>query len=346
MPKEKLTHSRMQSFKLCRKKHYWAYELGFRKNVDAKALRMGSAGHEALDVYKQHKSLEMALEAVQAMYAICPDSIDQFDWSIEQETVECLVAGYVWRWSDFEMNVLESEQAFEIPLRNPATSRPSRVFNLAGKIDGIIEMDGRNFILEHKFISDDISDDSDYWRRLQIDTQITIYTYAARVLGYNPVGVLYDVIRKPTIKPTAVPVLDENGLKIVLDEAGERVLTAQGKPRQSADKAKGFVLQTRDMTVEEWSQKLQCDIELRPDWYFARKYIARLDDDIAETVSETWEIQNAIRNARKNNAHYKTVNLGSCSFCSYFGLCSSKFNYEGKVPEGFERLVDVNPELA
>ena len=346
MPKQKLTHSRMQSFKLCRKKHYWAYELGFRKTVDAKALRMGSAGHEGLDVYKKTGSLEQAIHAVEAMYAICPDQIDELDWAYEKETVEVLVAGWVWRWSEFPLTIIESEQAFSIPLLNPSSGEPSRLFELAGKIDGIIEVEGQNYILEHKFIGDDISDDSDYWRRLQIDTQITIYTYAARILGYNPVGVLYDVIRKPSIKPSNVPILDDDGLKVVLDEAGERVLTAQGKPRQSADRAKGFVLQSRRMTVEEWSQKLQCDVELRPEWYFAKKYIARLDDDLEEMLKENWEIQATIKDAQKNGSHYKTVNLGSCSYCSYFGLCTSKFDFEKRVPDGFERLVDVNPELA
>lgn len=346
MSKQLLTHSRMQAFKLCRKKHYWAYELGLRRVVDAKALRMGSAGHEGLDAYKKTGSLEAAIHAVSDMYAGLPEGIEQYDWDIERETVECLVAGYVWRWQDFQFEVLESEQAFNIPLRNPSTNRSSTIWQLAGKIDGIIKIDNRNLILEHKFISDDISPDSDYWRRLQIDTQITIYTHAARELGYEPESVLYDVIRKPTIKPSAVPVLDDNGDKVVLGEDGKRVMTAQGKPRQSGDKAKGYVLQTRSMFVEEWSQKLQCDIELRPEWYYQRQEIARLDDDIAEMKVENWEIQKAIREAQKANAHFKTVNLGSCSYCSYFGLCSSKFKFEGRIPEGFVHLGDVNPELS
>lgn len=346
MSKQLLTHSRMQAFKLCRKKHYWAYELGLRRVVDAKALRMGSAGHEGLDAYKKTGSLEAAIHAVSDMYAGLPEGIEQYDWEIERETVECLVAGYVWRWQDFKFEVLQSEQAFNIPLRNPSTNRSSTIWQLAGKIDGIIKIDNRNLILEHKFISDDISPDSDYWRRLQIDTQITIYTHAARELGYEPESVLYDVIRKPTIKPSAVPVLDDNGDKVVLGEDGKRVMTAQGKPRQSGDKAKGYVLQTRSMFVEEWSQKLQCDIELRPDWYYQRQEIARLDDDIAEMKVENWEIQKAIREAQKTNAHFKTVNLGSCSYCSYFGLCSSKFKFEDRIPEGFVHLGDVNPELS
>lgn len=66
-------------------------------------------------------------------------------------------------------------------------------------------------------VGEDIQPDSDLWRRLQIDSQISMYVLAARRLGYPVECVLYNVTRKPTIKPTAIPLLDELGVKIVLD---------------------------------------------------------------------------------------------------------------------------------
>ena len=56
MSKQLLTHSRMESFKRCRRRHYFEYEVGLRKQTDAKALRMGSAGHEGLDVLKHRQA--------------------------------------------------------------------------------------------------------------------------------------------------------------------------------------------------------------------------------------------------------------------------------------------------
>ena len=64
MKKQLLTNSRAASFKSCRKKHWFEYEIGLRKQVDAKALRMGSAGHEALDAYKKTKNVEKAIDEV------------------------------------------------------------------------------------------------------------------------------------------------------------------------------------------------------------------------------------------------------------------------------------------
>ena len=45
-----------------------AYIHGLRKEVDAKALRMGSAGHEGLDVLKKTGDVEAAVHAVEDMY--------------------------------------------------------------------------------------------------------------------------------------------------------------------------------------------------------------------------------------------------------------------------------------
>ena len=169
MTKQLLTHSRMQSFKTCRKRHQFEYEKGLRREYDAKALRMGSAGHEALDVLKKTGGdLEAALEVVRQCYGECPDGMDDWDWAIERETMESLISGYHWRWGEQPLEMIASEQAFKFPLKNPETDKPTPLWDAAGKIDGIVGLDARKLVLEHKFISDPIDQDGDYWRRLQL----------------------------------------------------------------------------------------------------------------------------------------------------------------------------------
>lgn len=344
--KQVLTHSRMQAFRSCRKKHYWMYETGLRRETDAKALRMGSAGHDALDALKNGAELAIALEKVRDAYAYLPDGYDQADWDVERETVECLVTGYEWRWGK-RLEVVASEQEFLLPLVNPDTEAKSQTWDLAGKIDGIVRLeDGRLAVLEHKFISDDLALDSEYWRRLAIDPQISIYVWAARQLGHDVQTVMYDVVRKPTIRPEQVPVVDEDGFKVVLDGNGERVLTKQGKPRQTSDKELGYVLQSRTQTADEWGQKLLGDISNRPEWYYARVEIARLDNDIYEMLAETWDLQKTIRDAQLRGAWYKTVSRDTCTFCPYFGLCTIKFDIDtDSLPEGFVKSDVIHPEL-
>jgi hypothetical protein len=264
---------------------------------------------------------------------------------IERETMACLVSGYAWRWAE-PLKVVASEQAFQLRLKNPATGAPSTIFDLAGKIDGIIEVSpGRLAVLEHKFLGTDIAIESDVWRRLQLDSQVSIYINAARELGYDVATVLYDCIRKPTIKPTAVPVTDDLGAKIVLDGNGKRVQTAKGEWRQTGDTDKGFVLQTRDCTAEEWTAKLMADIGKRPNQYYCRHEVPRLDSDLKECRQELWELQQTIRQAENTGRWFKTVSFSTCPNCPYFGFCTSKYNPSDPLPAGFSKVVDLHPEL-
>jgi len=345
--KQLLTHSRMQSFKSCRKKHWWEYEVGFRKEVDQKALRMGTAGHSGLDSLKQGHPLEDALLDVRVHYQAWSAGLDEVDLDIERETVECLVTGYSWRWGEVTMKVVDTERVFRLPLVNPATDAFSQIWDVAGKIDGVVKLeDGRLAVIEHKFISDPLDLDGDYWRRLQLDPQISMYVYAARKLGYDVETVLYDVVRKPTIRPEKVPILDNDGCKVVIDQAGLRVMTKQGKPRQTGDVELGYTLQSRPQSTAEWSEKLLADIANRPDFYFARVEIARLDNDIDELLEENWDIQKTLRDAQSRGRWYKTVTQGTCPYCAFFGLCSSRYDpSDGIPPDGFVKLTEIHPEL-
>ncbi len=347
MEKQLLTHSWGSSFKGCRRRSFWEYEVKFRKVTDAKPLRMGSAGHDGLDALKQGGSTTDAIAAVWQHYKTCPEGVDQYDWDIERETVECLVMMYEWRWRDANIATVATEKSFRLPLTNPTTGAATPVFDVAGKVDGLVVLeDGRKAIIEHKFISDDLKDDSDFWRRLQLDSQVSMYVWAARQIGWEVETALYDCIRKPSIKPTAIPLLDEDGLKVVVDVNDERVMTKAGKPRQSADKEKGWVLYTRPMTIGEWSTKLIADITARPEFYYARREIPRLDSDIEEFLFELWDLQKTLREAQRENRWYKTVGRDSCPYCAFFGLCSSRFDPStGEVPEGFVKVENCHPEL-
>lgn len=347
MANQLLTHSRQQAFKSCRKRHWFAYELALRPIVDAKALRMGSAWHAGLDEWKTSGSADHAIEHVEWYYsqAMLGDN-DTEAVALEMATVKALLVGYIWRWQASPLEVIASEQAFRLPLVNPETGGRSTVFDVAGKIDGVVKLeDRRKAVEEHKLISDDIAVGSDYWQRLQIDHQITLYVYAARQLGHDVATVLYDVARKPTIRPNPVAVVDDLGAKIVLDANGNRVKTEKGLWRQTGSEKDGYTLQTRPMTPDEWSKRLIDDIGERPDFYFSRVEIPRLDSEIDECLAELWDIQQTIRDAQNKCRWYRTVGKDTCSWCPYFGLCASKWTPEAALPEGFQFVSNVNPEL-
>ena len=354
---ETLTNSRAESFTKCRKLHWYQFEVGLRPTVDAKALRMGTAFHAGLDTWRKTGDGDQAVESARAAYGQCPKQFEATEWEIEVATVSGLVSAYCWRWNGDRPKVIASELSFRLPLVNPATGAKSTVWELAGKLDAITEMpDGRLMIEENKTVSEEVGIEGNYWRRLAIAPQTFIYLYAARQLGYDCASVIYDLTRKPTIKPTNVAVCDDLGAKIVLDTAGQRVKTARGEWRQTGSEKDGYTLQTRPMTPDEWCKKLAEDIGERPSYYFARNEVARIDADIDETLAWLWDMQLTIREAHRSGRHFKTVGPWTCDFCSYFQLCCSRWNPEygpetnafpyQNIPEGFQIVSDRFPELA
>lgn len=56
-----LTHSRSMSFKRCRRRDWYEYEIGLRRELDPKALRIGNAIHLGLNARKQGKDASDAI---------------------------------------------------------------------------------------------------------------------------------------------------------------------------------------------------------------------------------------------------------------------------------------------
>jgi hypothetical protein len=346
-----LTHSRMACHKACPRRDQYQYVLGIRRDREGQPLRMGSAVHLGLDLLGQGKGLHQACDAVHWNYseipAWCQTPEEREAWDVEHEVVIRLLCGYEWRWRESGIQVVASEQKFDLPLINPETGYASTRWRLAGKIDSIVELaDGRLAVMEHKTTSDSIAPESDYWLPLRMDQQISLYMLAARALGYEVCTVLYDVIHKPDIAPLLIPELDESGLKIVVDAEGQRVLKANGEPRQSADAAKGWRLKARRQTADEFGERLNEDIAARPDVYYARQEIPRIDSDLKEFASEVWQIQHAIAYAERNGHWFR--NTAACLKpyrCEYVGICSNNIDPSVALPEGFVKLDYVHPEL-
>lgn len=344
----KLTHTRLLTLRKCPKQHQLRYELGLVPTRDAGApRRMGSAFHTGQEAHNRGADDAGVMEAALAGYETCPTYADAQDWGVERETVRTLLAGHLWRYSADNVEVIAVELPFDIPLINPDTGAASRTFTLAGKIDAIIRLsDGRLAVLEYKTAGEDITPDSEYWLRLRCDSQISQYVIAARAIGYDIACVMYDVTRKPTIKPLAVPLLDEQGLKIVLDAAGNRVVKKDGTPRQSASTADGYILQTRTESPEEFGARLLNDIGDRPDYYYQRREVPRLEDELTAYQLEVWQQAQQLMAAQRCGRWFRNVGRWSCGYCDYANLCLNNISVQpGTAPGGYEFVSDVNPEL-
>lgn len=329
-----LTNSEMKMRRRCAREHHLSYELGYRPVEDAEALRIGTLVHHGLELWWKGEPLEAVLARAVA------GAVDEY----EAAKVRVMLRGYDARWSGAHdpADVVAVEREVYAPLRNPETGAASRTFELGMKLDVLL----RSAFVEHKTTSEEIGLGSSYWKRLQMDTQVSTYYAGAKSLGHEVTGCLYDVLRKPALRPSQVPLRDEDDCKIVLDQAGERVRTKDGKKwRQTGDTELGYVLQTRPETVEEYEQRLTEEIAENPDKYYQRGEVVRLEHEEREAQLDAWQLAREIREAELADAHPR--NPDACSrfgrMCGFFDVCSGTASLDDV--SRFVRVDNVHPEL-
>lgn len=237
------------------------------------------------------------------------------------------------RWAD-DYQVLEVEKEFAFPLYNPDKGcARSQSFDEGGKIDVLVRhiASNRVKVVEHKTTSDDVAPASHYWDRLRLDVQCSKYYMAAKSEGHDVSSVIYDVVSKPGQRPCQIPLKDENGFKIVLDQQGERVLTKDGKkPRETGDTERGFILQTVTETPEEFGTRLLETLRAAPGDYFAQKEVARLDSDLLAFARDEWQRGKEILYRRQHNLW--PCNPEAChgmGTCEMFDLCTGRASVDG-----------------
>jgi hypothetical protein len=221
-----------------------------------------------------------------------------------------LLRGYDVQWSHQRLEIVGVEDEFRAPLINPTTMRSSKTWTLAGKIDARATLDGRRLIVEHKTTSEDISPAADYWLKLQMDHQLSIYTIGAEALGWPPDGCLYDVIKKPAIRP-----LEVNSRR------------------------------TEPETPIEFRARLRAAIEEEPERWFQRKEIPRTEMQLIEFLYDAWAQGRSM--ADDHAAERAPRNPEACHLfgrCSMWAVCSAGLRPE-EHPDLYRRIGHVHPEL-
>jgi len=329
-----VTNSQLSTFRRCQREHHYAYQLGYRTNEDAEALRFGTLWHRALEAWWQGQGLDAALDAATA------DAVDGF----EAARARVLLRGYDARWGGEVHDVVSVEREFYAPLCNPETGAPSRTYELGGKLDVLL----RDRFVEHKTTGEDIGLGSIYWRRLLLDPQVSTYYAGAKALGHEVRSCLYDVVRKPGLRPSkALPVVDEDGCRVVLSvTTRERVRTKNGKRwRESADASAGHVMLTRDETPEEYEARLTDEVAAHPDRYYQRGDVVRLEGDEHEAALDRWFLVEAMAEGQRLDRYPR--NPDAClrynRMCSYFSICTGTASLDD--PAYFHKITNVHPEL-
>lgn len=346
----KLTNSMRSCWNACHRKYKFSYLDLVKRNKTSDALLFGTAFHEMMEVY--WGAMLKGLDCEEEILKIAEEFAVKNDDVFGGKTLLALFNGYVDKYIDSDMenySCVSVEAEFNTPLLNPENggAGQSKTFHLAGKIDGIIakKADGSIAILEHKTTSLDIDPASDYWLKLPIDGQVSGYYLGAASLGYSAESCLYDVIKKPSIKPShSIPVLDENGLKVVVDAEGNRAMNKNGTPRQSEDASKGLFMQKRDETADEWFDRITADINADSDKYFQRMEITRSETDLEDYLFDMWSLSKELIEAERTGRFSRNPN--GCSqwgTCEFFDVCTGSASIDDEIL--FTKKEKANEEL-
>jgi len=198
---EKLTNSRIQTRQRCPQREAYQYEQRLRPRGYRWPLITGTAFHAAMEAWGNGGSVDDALTAAQESFgfidrdALNPD--EQYKFDLEKVRTNVYVRAALRTWQRYPAEAVEHE--FAVPIKNPQTGRVSRSFELGGKADLVVEIEGMLWLVEYKTTG--LSLDQ-YRETFGLALQPTIYVYAlsrefARPFG----GVLMRTIAKTRVEP-------------------------------------------------------------------------------------------------------------------------------------------------
>ncbi|KKK63517.1 hypothetical protein LCGC14_2993470, partial [marine sediment metagenome] len=203
-----------------------------------------------------------------------------------------------------------------------------------------------------------------YWNHLNLDTQTTLYPYAARVLQLNgdleiygikaidPLisGVRYDVWHKPGIRPKKLTQADskqfvEDGLycgeEFAIDSMSGGRYFVNGEPAEVEPGKKEGTFAIRE-TPDMFGARLLQDISERPDFYFARKELARTEADFKRFENELYGIYKTLKFITSIDGFWHNEQQCEATFkCDYIEQCYNGIELSvDNVPEGMKCIFD------
>lgn len=394
----KLSASAISAYKKCTMLYRIRYPEGLRPVRDTDGQRIGTNWHALQEVYGdalrvaedeivqdildgrvpgdtaaelcKDQAMDQALAYLDDCYNEIPDWKDETEWAVEKTMLAVCFAAHLWYWGDNPVEVLTTEQEFDLPIHEPRTGLPLPMSEVVrvGKIDQVIRYDGRVGTREFKSTSYDIQDGSAYWSKSKLDTQVSMYDLAfadtpvetRREWGIKdgePFGeTLYDVWHRPTTKPKALSQKDsaelvENGTyygdayTVVTQTDDDGVVVNVTVGDKAADfkagaKAGTFALME---TVEMYASRLMAEVCENPAVYFNRRWIPRSDQQRAEFRAELFNLYSAIRMSEDHKLWFRCEDQCKATYtCEMFDICHGSLRLDevcdGKtVPDGFRR---------
>jgi hypothetical protein len=249
-----------------------------------------------------------------------------------------LLAGYDQKWRNAPYRIEDVECVVSSDLWNPESGRKSRSFSVSGKIDvrAVDLHTGAAVIFDHKTCSQDISDpNGSYWRQLVVESQPAHYMLIEWLNDRKVDYAIWDAVRKPGIAPKALAKKDAADFLAFGQYFGSQFDLSE------LERFREVGRETPAMYAARLAH--DCSTE-RPEWYFQRRPVPRLDAEIREYAGELWDHGQDLLASRASGRMPR--NSGACmtygSPCKFLGVCSGHDSIDS---EQWAHKTWIHPEL-
>lgn len=319
--KHLLTASRVACWSRCPRQHHHRYEQGVRPLVEeSEALITGTRVHAGLEAWwTAHREGDVDRALAGALRSAGADVLRDYD----DARVAAMLRAYDARWSAWaqECDIIAVEAQWTAPLTDELGT-VARTWELAGKIDLLVRLpDGRHAIVEHKTTSSDVGEGSEYRARLELDGQISMYFHGAHAIAVPVEVCVYDVIRKPAIKPALATPVDA------------RKYTKDGRLYATQREV--------DETPEAFAERCLAEVEL------VQVEVLRSGAALSAHMADLWDTVHSIEATRRRGSigsRHTTSCFDYHRACDYLAVCEGRASIDDSTR--FRRLPLVHQELS
>ncbi len=392
----------IRAYNKCNWLCYLKYFLGLRTTHDTDPQRFGNRWHTCQEIlgrspgvctdcakeaandpecpfcggtgYIPEDRMELVVEYLNKYYAEVPPNKDRLEWLTERAKVMYGMAAYQWYYSEDEYETIATELKFTLPVKNPETGATLPNCKLVGKIDKLVRnRNGIMMIMEHKTTSSSLDSDSTFWQNLRLNTQISMYVYAAQQLqlagdlemygikATDPLiqDCIFDGLHKPGIAPKKLSQKDSKefmGTKVYFDKkfevSGQDIYLAEdwppsmssliidGEEAEQEFGAKPNTVAVRE-TPEMYGMRLMTDMSERPEFYFGRREVSRTVKDIENFQKKIYNVYQGYKFMSRTDTWSMDEDQCEATYaCEYMGLCYNGVDPTvGDIP-GFKRIFE------
>ncbi len=203
-----VSHSMSMTARSCWKKFYWQYIERLQPKVRPLAYFLGATVHDAFNMYYNRFSSQEVTQYIEQQFDEKISSCgphETEDYVIAKYTALAMWENYPMSYADFED--IKPEMEFSVPLVGDS-------LRYVGRMDGLVKYNHHWWVREMKTSTLSFNQ---FTRRSDSSPQATGYVWAARKLGYDVKGVIYDYIRKPLLRKWTNDTMDTFGKRIAED---------------------------------------------------------------------------------------------------------------------------------